>query len=182
MSTNLPKPVSLAAALLVGGMGLSGSAFAITDLAQGYMVAAGEAAKTAEGKCGEGKCGIAKMDTDKDGRISMAEFSAAHGGDGSRFAAHDPDQDGFISAAELMAHHADKAGAGAMMTDKAGMEGKCGEGRCGAAATKTDTPAKAASEGKCGEGKCGAGMMKTGTPPKAATEGKCGEGKCGGAA
>ena len=163
MSTNSRKPASLAAALLVGGMGLSGSAFAMTDLAQGYMVAAGEAAKAAEGKCGEGKCGMAKMDADKDGRISKSEFAAAHGGDGSKFAAHDPNQDGFISAAEMKAHHEGKAGAGAMKTDKAGMEGKCGEGKCGAATMTSDTPAKAATEGKCGEGKCG-------------------EGKCGGAA
>lgn len=39
-------------------------------------------------------------------------------------------------------------------------EGKCGEGKCGAA------------DGKDAEGKCGAGDKDT--------EGKCGEGKCGG--
>ena len=47
-------------------------------------------------------------------------------------------------------------------------EGKCGEGKCGAA------DKKASAEGKCGEGKCGAAGKKSGT------EGKCGEGKCGG--
>jgi uncharacterized low-complexity protein len=84
------------------------------------------------------------MDTDKDDRISKTEFSAAHGGDGSKFAAHDPDKDGFISAGELKAHHQ----AGAMKT---GMEGKCG------ADTKAETKKveKAGMEGKCGEGKCG---------------------------
>ena len=143
MSKQSSKPVSLAVtALLVGGMGLSGSAFAMTDLAQGYLLSAGEATKAAEGKCG-----MSKMDTDKDNRISQAEFAAAHGGDGGKFAAHDPDQDGFISATELKLHH--QAGA---KTGKAGMEGKCGEGKCGASTKKVE---KADMEGKCGEGKCG---------------------------
>lgn len=43
--------------------------------------------------------------------------------------------------------------------DKPKMEGKCGEGKCGA-------KDKAKAEGKCGG-------------DKAAKEGKCGEGKCG---
>lgn len=47
------------------------------------------------------------------------------------------------------------------------MDGKCGEGKCGAKAKKKD--------GKCGEGKCGADKMK---------DGSCGadkkkEGSCG---
>ena len=82
-----------------------------------------------ESKAAEGSCGMDKMDGDKDGRISKAEFAAAHDGKDDQFAAHDPDGDGFISAAEMDAHH--KAGG-----DKAKTEGKCGEGKCG--------------EGKCG--------------------------------
>jgi uncharacterized low-complexity protein len=66
-------------------------------------------------------------------------------------------------------------------------EGKCGEGKCGAACMKKMKDSgksekdakehcdKMAKEGKCGEGKCG-GEKKD----KAAHEGKCGEGKCGG--
>jgi uncharacterized low-complexity protein len=46
--------------------------------------------------------------------------------------------------------------------DKPKMEGKCGEGKCGADKTK------AKAEGMCGADKT-----------KAKTEGKCGEGKCG---
>ena len=145
MSKHSSKPASLAvAAVLVGGMGLSASAFAMTDLAQGYLLSAGEATKAAEGKCG-----MARMDTDKDGRISKAEFSAAHAGDGSKFAAHDPDKNGFISAAELKAHHEARA-------TKSGMEGKCGEGKCGADTKNVPKKVeKAGMEGKCGEGKCG---------------------------
>ena len=143
MSCNNKKPVVIAiGAALAGGLVLSGSAFAMQPLAQGYMLAASAGDKAAEGKCGEGKCGegkcgVEKMDTDKDGRVSRAEFAAAHDNDASRFAAHDPDNDGFISAAEMKAHK----------------EGKCGEGKCGAG--KKAAADKAAMEGKCGEGKCG---------------------------
>ena len=128
MSKQSNKPVSLAVtAALVSGLGLSASAFAMSDLAQGYLLSAGEATKG-----GEGKCGMAKMDTDKDGRISRTEFAAAHKGDTSKFAAHDPNSDGFISAGEMKAHHdADKKAADKKTGDKAGMEGKCGEGKCG---------------------------------------------------
>ena len=146
------KPLALAVgAALVGGIAFSASAFAMTDLAGGYMVGAstaGEAKaatdkkadgscgahKTAEGKCGEGKCGMEVMDTDKDGKISSAEFAAKHDGDTSMFAAHDANKDGFVTADELKAHK--------------GAEGKCG-------GEKKDDAKKADMEGKCGEGKCG---------------------------
>ena len=135
MSKQTHKPFALAVgAALVGGVVLSSSAFAMTDLATGYMVAAGEAktaeGKCGEGKCGEGKCGLAFMDTDKDGKVSSAEFGAAHDGDTAKFAAHDTNADGFISAEELKGDH-DKAATDKPADTKAGMEGKCGEGKCG---------------------------------------------------
>ncbi len=136
MSNSNKKPVAIAiGAALVGGLVLSGSAFSMQPLAQGYMLASASAGgeKAAEGKCGEGKCGMDKMDADKDGRISRAEYGAAHSNDTSKFASHDTNNDGFISAAEMKAHK----------------EGKCGEGKCGADKDKK------AGEGKCGEGKCG---------------------------
>ena len=139
MSSN-KKPTAVAiGAALAGGLVLSGSAFAMSSLAQSYMLSASSSdssAKSPEGSCGgdhkagkkagEGSCGMEKMDTDKDGRISRAEFSAAHGGKDDKFGAHDPNNDGFISAEEMKAHHDAKRG------DKAAMEGKCGEGKCGA--------------------------------------------------
>ncbi len=139
MSSN-KKPTAVAiGAALAGGLVLSGSAFAMSSLAQGYMLSASStdsAAKSPEGSCGadhkagkkagEGSCGMEKMDTDKDGRISRAEFSAAHDGKDDKFGAHDPNGDGFISAEEMKAHHDAKRG------EKAAMEGKCGEGKCGA--------------------------------------------------
>ncbi|TYT25381.1 hypothetical protein FZO89_03365 [Luteimonas viscosa] len=138
------KPVAVAiGTALAGGLLLSGSAFSVTPLAQGYLLGAqdataaaaedkakegqcgGDKAKKAEGKCGEGKCGIDKIDTDKDGRVSLAEFEAAHPGKAEKFAAMDANADGFVDAAEHEAH------AAARKTD---MEGKCGEGKCGGAA------------------------------------------------
>jgi uncharacterized low-complexity protein len=141
MSKSSQKPVSLVlCTALVGGLALSGSAFAMQPLAQGYLLTASADAgdKAAEGKCGEGKCGMSKMDTDKDGKASLAEFSAAHPDKkADYFAGIDTNKDGFIDAAEDKAHH----------------EGKCGEGKCGADSKAGDGKAKA--EGKCGEGKCG---------------------------
>ena len=139
--------------LLVGAAVAAGSLFSMDTLAHGYMQdAKPAAAKAGEGKCGEGKCGegkcggqaagkdaheggcgMAKMDTDKDGRLSRAEFDAAHKGKEEKFAAHDLDGDGFISQAEMDKHHADMKAKG---DGKATAEGKCGEGKCG--------------EGKCG--------------------------------
>ena len=140
------KPVTLAmTATLAGGMLLAGSSFASTHLAQGYLLGADAAAKAVEGncggakagegKCGEGKCGFDKLDTNKDGKISKAEYDAAHK-DGGNFAKHDTNKDGFISADEFKAAHEGKCGAA-----------KGGEGKCGGD--------KKAAEGKCGEGKCG---------------------------
>ena len=124
MSKTTTKPAAVAVAL-AGGILLAGSSFAMQPLAQGYLLAAPEAAKAGEGKCGEGKCGMAKVDTDKDGKVSQAEFNAAHPDKAAKFAQIDTNKDGFIDAAEHKAHAADK-----------GAEGKCGEGKCG--------------EGKCG--------------------------------
>ena len=137
MSSKTSKPTALAlgAALALTG----GSTFAMEPLAQGYMVSG---ASVAEGSCGaehkkmeaakemkaEGNCGLAKMDADKDGRISKAEFAAAHDNDDSKFAEHDLDKDGFISAEEMKTHMGGAGGEGG----KAMEEGKCGEGKCGA--------------------------------------------------
>lgn len=148
MSKTHPKSLALA----IGAAVAAGSLFSMQALAHGYMQQAPAAdqakdAKAAEGKCGEGKCGagmmagtdkagheggcgMAKMDADKDGRISRAEFAAAHAGKDGEFAGIDTDKDGFVSQAEMDAHHA------AMQKDGKAAEGKCGEGKCG--------------EGKCG--------------------------------
>ena len=150
-----PTRTSLAlGAALVGGLALSGSAFAMNDLAAGYMLGAAPGVHDGKHEARPGHT-VAHMDTDKDGVISKGEFGAAHDGDTSRFATYDADKDGAITETELDAGHAGK-------TDGKAMEGKCGEGKCGAGKSADAKPVKAV-EGKCGEGKCG-------------------EGKCGGAA
>ncbi len=136
MSNNKKSVAIAVGATLAGGLALTGSAFAMHSLAQGYMVTGQTAAsahdhdKTKAMKDGEKPHSMAGMDTDKDGKLSRVEFAAAHDGSDAKFAAHDPDGDGFISTAEMEAHHAADA------SKKKGMEGKCGEGKCG--------------EGKCG--------------------------------
>ena len=146
MSNTNKKPVTLAmTATLAGGLLLTGSTFASTHLAQGYLLGADSVAKAvegncggakptegkcgegkcggdkaAEGKCGEGKCGFAKLDTNKDGKISKAEYDAAHKDGSGHFTKHDTNKDGFISADEFKAAH----------------EGKCGEGKCGSSKNK----------------------------------------------
>jgi uncharacterized low-complexity protein len=140
------KPVALAiGATLASGLMLSGSAFASTPLAQGYLLGAQEAApvdKAKEGSCGadkakEGKCGVAAMDSDKDGKVSRAEFDAAHADKAAMFDEIDTNKDGFMDADEGKAHHEGRCGSDKKAGDaesgaKSGMEGKCGEGKCGA--------------------------------------------------
>ena len=122
MSKSNVKPVALAVCTAIGGLALSATAFASQELASGYMASAsasaGDKAKE-EGKCGEGKCGMDKVDTDKDGKVSQAEFTAKHPDKAADFTAMDANSDGFIDEAEHKAHKA---------------EGKCGEGKCGGSA------------------------------------------------
>ena len=132
----------IGAAVATGTL-VAGSLFTMQAMAGGYQQ---DPAK-AEAKAGEGNCGgmqpaagapahtLASMDTDKDGRLSRAEFDAAHKGSEEKFAGHDGNGDGFITQAEMDAHHAQ------MKDAKHDAASKGGEGKCG--------------EGKCGEGKCG---------------------------
>ncbi|MBG6543860.1 EF-hand domain-containing protein [Pseudomonas aeruginosa] len=118
---------SLLGAVLVGGMLLGGSAFAVEPLGQGLQLAAASAGEGkcgegkcgsggsakpsakagAEGKCGEGKCGaasFARTDTDHDGKVSRAEFLAVAKDRAGEFDSIDSDHDGFISEAEAYEH------------------------------------------------------------------------------
>lgn len=143
---------------LAGTLVLSGAAFAVTPLANGYM---------GDGKShAEGSCGMKSMDKNADGQLSKEEFAAAHDGKTDKFAAHDLDGNGAITQAEMdKAHAAMKKDKTKSTEGKCG-EGKCGEGKCGGSKPKTDTKDAKASGAKAAEGKCG--------------EGKCGAGKCGG--
>lgn len=132
--SNHKKPVAIAlGTALAGGLVLSGSAFAIQPLSQGYLLSTQEAGKTAmkEDKVKEGKCGMDVMDTDKDGKVSRAEFDAKHAdkADKAKFDKMDADKDGFVDAAEGKKHMEGSCGG-----DKKAGEGKCGEGKCGGSA------------------------------------------------
>jgi len=134
MSRSHAKPVALAMATALGGLALSGAAFSMAPLAGGYMVSAQDAgdATAAATKDAEGRCGMARVDTDGDGRMSAAEFAAAHPEkDPSYFAAMDSNGDGFVDEAEHDVHHAAMKASGDKDGDKAAQEGKCGEGKCG---------------------------------------------------
>ena len=138
------KPVAVALGTALAGLTLTGAAFAMQPLAQGYMLAASDPAQAA--KAGEGTCGMAQVDTDKDGRISRSEFDAAHPDKAGQFAKIDANQDGFVDEAERTAFHAAAAKAS---------EGTCGEHKDAKAAEAKTSEGKCGAEGKCGEGKCG---------------------------
>lgn len=125
MSNNKKSVAIAVGATLAGSLALTGSAFAMQPLAQGYMLSGDQTATAGhdhKAKDGEKAHTMASMDTDKDGKMSKAEFAAAHEGSNEKFAAHDTDGDGFITTAEMDAHHA---------AGKKNVEGKCGEGKCG---------------------------------------------------
>jgi uncharacterized low-complexity protein len=153
-----PLKLAISAAIAAGSM------FSMQAMAHGYMQGATTATKVSNAKGAansveatdtlqqkahaqmkgtkadrEGSCGMAKMDTDKDGRLSRAEFEAAHKGSKETFASLDLDGDGFITQAEMDAHQASMKKHGDKAMDDAAMkkmqaEGKCGEGKCGGSA------------------------------------------------
>ncbi|MBK7299601.1 MAG: EF-hand domain-containing protein [Moraxellaceae bacterium] len=81
-----------------------------------------------EGKCGgKMRAGEGKMmdaDTNKDGKISKAEFMAKHE---AMFTVADTNKDGMLDDKEHQAMHGDMK-----KKMKGHKEGKCGEGKCGA--------------------------------------------------
>ena len=112
--SNNPLKLAISAAIAAGSM------FSMQAMAHGYMQDPPTAAKSDH----EGGCGMAKMDTDKDGRLSRTEFDAAHQGS---------------KETEMDAHHASMKQGDAKAMDDAAMkkmqaEGKCGEGKCGGGA------------------------------------------------
>ncbi len=136
------KPITPIAAAV--GLAFAGSVaasnsdlFVLNDLGHGYALVGDEGknaeGKCGEGKCGEGKCGIDKLDTDKDGKVSRAEFQAA-GKPIEKFDEIDADKDGFITQEEAEAYHAAHGDHGKKDGEGKCGEGKCGEGKCGGAA------------------------------------------------
>jgi uncharacterized low-complexity protein len=132
------KPVALAlSGALIGGLALSGSAFAMQSLPQGYLLSAAAhdhagaakptdntagtsgatTGKTAEGRCGEGKCGAGMRKAD------AAKAQPAEANQATQPA--EAERAESTRAEEVKQEGAAKAGHA---------EGKCGEGKCGGGA------------------------------------------------
>jgi uncharacterized low-complexity protein len=133
MSSKIGNTLSVAiGAAVIGSLSLTQLAaaspvFQASDLAAGYMLAGGH-----EGKCGEGKCGVAKMDSNKDGKVDMSEAMAG-GFSESQVKTWDKNSDGSLDDNELKAMHAimdggdhKKGAEGSCGGDKKGAEGSCG--------------------------------------------------------
>lgn len=164
MSNKNLKPFMLATgALLLGGLAVSQSAFAVQQLSSGYQVTSPDGTKATEGKCGEGKCG-AEMKKASDAKATegkCGEGKCGEGKCGADKAKHegkcgegkcgmsmaDKNKDGVITKAEHRAH------ADAMFAAK----DKNKDGKLSGAELKAGHGHKAKAEGKCGEGKCGEG-------------------------
>ncbi|WP_130908268.1 MULTISPECIES: EF-hand domain-containing protein [unclassified Pseudomonas] len=121
VTTTRKKNICVAGVSLAGIV-LAGAVFAAEPMPQGYTLAAAQVsaegkcgegkcgesqvkkqAKASEGKCGEGQCGDAifnSIDTDKDARISLAEFLVAAPGKQAVFAKKDTNKDGYIDEME----------------------------------------------------------------------------------
>lgn len=136
MSKTTTKPAAVAVAL-ASGILLAGSTFAMEPLAQGYLLAAPEAAKAGEGSRGEGKCG--------EGNAAWPRPTPTRTARSRR-----PNSTPCTLARRRCSPGwtPTRTGSSTRPSDKASNGAKGAEGKCGV-------------EGKCGEGKCG-GDKKTG--------------------
>jgi hypothetical protein len=123
-------------ATVTAGLLLSGAAFSMSPLAQGYMLGADQAGPATETKAGakpasKGAGRFEAMDTNKDGAVTSAEAAAFHSG---QFQKMDSNKDGRLSREESMAgmksmHEGCCGGMNMMGGD--GMKMMGGEGMCG---------------------------------------------------
>ena len=153
-SNKTRKSVALAVgSALASGLTLTGSAFAMQPLAQGYLL--GSSAVAVSRSVAEANCGAAKAAESNCGASKKAEHSCgaakkqAEGkcGEGKcGVAMMDTNKDGVVERSEFLAMHKDK---GAMFDEMdSNHDGKV-------TAAEHDAFMKTMSEGKCGEGKCG---------------------------
>lgn len=130
MSRNDTRNTADLLGVALTGLLVTGSAFAVQPLTQGYLIAAAgpaaaEKAKGAEGKCGEES--FARTDTNHDGKVSREEFNVAAPTRIAEFDKIDTDHDGVISLPEAL----ESVKASRKAAGKEVGEGKCGEGKCG---------------------------------------------------
>ncbi len=153
-TTKSRKSVAIAVGTaLAGGLTLTGSAFAMQPLAQGYLLGSSTVAvarSVAEANCGgakaaESSCGANKKAESSCGANKKAEGKCGEGKCG--VAMMDTNKDGVVERSEFLAMHPGKG----EMFDKmdSNHDGKV-------TAAEHDAFTKTMSgEGKCGEGKCG---------------------------
>ncbi|MCI2243567.1 hypothetical protein L3067_02950 [Xanthomonas sp. PPL568] len=129
MSTSSRPSPALAGAVLLGGIGLSASALAMTDLAQGYALGAQAAVTPPQRTETVAPATPTPAPAAQAGAADPAK--ASEGGCGAKAG------DGSCGAHTSAATPAKPAAAAAAATpqvkhdDKAMAEGKCGEGKCG---------------------------------------------------
>ncbi|KWV14514.1 hypothetical protein [Xanthomonas translucens] len=117
MSIPSRPSTALAGAVLLGGLGLSASALAMTELAQGYALGAQGAAPPSADKA------ASTLPAQPTSRSTPANATGAGKAAEASGAAH---------AQHAAAAKPDKSDAAAAKhDDKAMAEGKCGEGKCG---------------------------------------------------
>ncbi|KAB7763492.1 MULTISPECIES: hypothetical protein [Xanthomonas] len=130
MSTSSRPSSALAGAVLLGGIGLSASALAMTDLAQGYALGAQAAVTPPQSTEASAPATPTPAPTAHNGQAADPA-KASEGGCGAKAG------DGSCGAHAPAAPPAKPAAAGSAATpqakhdDKAMAEGKCGEGKCG---------------------------------------------------
>lgn len=126
-------------ATITTGLLLSGAAFSMSPLAQGYMLGADQAMPGMEGMEGKSakKSGgrFESMDTNKDGAVTSAEAAAFHS---AQFQTMDANKDGRLSREEskagmMKSMHEGCCGGMNMMGGEGmkGMKMMGGEGMCG---------------------------------------------------
>ena len=192
---------AVASTFAVSAVNAESNPFAMTDLDSGYMqIATSDKAgemkcgskmkmnKQQEAACGEGKCGGMM----EDGKMKKGlENSCGAMMKGKEGACGDMKGKSAAKKAKQKGYSVSKTGWGnkksAPDTMKKGMEGKCGEGKCGG--MMESGKMKKGMEGMCGEmmkgkeGACGMGMMGGGMKGMGDMKGmdgmKGGEASCG---
>lgn len=90
---------------LLGSLALAHLAAASPSFQANELLGSSALAQSAEGKCGEGRCGAAKLDTNRDGKVSYQEAEAA-GFSEAQCKTWDQNADGNLEGNELAAMHA----------------------------------------------------------------------------
>ena len=101
----LTTSIAVFSGTLLGSLALAHLAAASPAFRANELLGSSALAQSAEGKCGEGRCAAAKLDTNRDGRVSYQEAEAA-GFSEAQCETWDKNADGSLEVNELAAMHA----------------------------------------------------------------------------